>query len=186
MGLFDWLVGGKQKSPGKAPGMIVVLDGLPDVDVSAATKALAAIEPLRLPLKLEVETGKGTWQASAAFDSHDVGIAGFDARVPDAVMEKTVQVSNWTGPGRESLEGHSAHLVLMHGGGHAKLPEEYMALYKLPAVLGGQKLAGVLIQDPGTCPPPNSGENSPWRKCSGSPETPPPSCPGFWELKRKR
>jgi hypothetical protein len=156
MGLFDWLKRGKgtPASPIPAPGMIVLLDGLPSVDVAAANRALSAIEPLRLPLKLEIESGKGVYSGSAAFDSHEIGIAGFDARVPQPVMEKTVEASNWTGEARQSLESHTAHLVLTHGGGSADMREKYIALYKLAAVLGGNQLRGVLIEDAWTSAPP--------------------------------
>jgi hypothetical protein len=154
MGLFDWLKRPKPAGPAPAPGMIVLLDSLPDVDVTAATRELSAIEPLRLPLKLEIESGKGVYSGSAAFDSHEIGIAGFDARVSQPTLEKTVEASNWTGEARQSLESHAAHLVLMHGGGSADMREKYIALYKLAAVLGGTRLRGVLIEDAWTSAPP--------------------------------
>jgi hypothetical protein len=154
MGLFDWLKRSKADPAAPAPGLIVLLEALPTVDVEAVNRELAAIEPLRLPLKLELETGKDTWQGSATFDSHDIAIAGFAARVPDGVLEKTVAVSSWTGPARDSFDSHKSHILLIHGGGSASMAEKYIALYKLAALLGGDKLRGVLIEAAWTCAPP--------------------------------
>ncbi|MCA8915009.1 MAG: DUF4261 domain-containing protein [Planctomycetes bacterium] len=166
MGLFDWLKGSKEApQTGAAPGMIVLLDGMPQFDAQAATKALDAIEELRAPSKIEIENApvggktaegdevEGALHGSAEFDSHSIGIVGFDAPAPGQVMEKTVKVSNWTGEAREQLENHYAHLVLMHAGGGASTLEKYIALYKLAAVLGGGHLRGVVIEDAWTCAP---------------------------------
>ncbi|MCA8936869.1 MAG: DUF4261 domain-containing protein [Planctomycetes bacterium] len=161
MGLFDWLKP-KQKparrEPDKAPGMIVLLDALPDFDNNAIAEALGAIEPLRVAPKIDIEQTSDdddNVQGSADFDSHSIGIVGFDAPAPDAVIEKTIKVSNWTGEGREQLESHKAHLVLMHKGGGADVLEKYIALYKLAGVIGGEHLRGVLLEEAWTCAPPD-------------------------------
>jgi len=151
MALFNWLKRGKPKpAPARAPGMIVLLDALPEIDPAPAARELAAIEPLRVAPRIQFEGKHG----SADFDSHSIAITAVDAPASTAVMDKTVKVSNWTGEGREQLESHAAHLVLTHGGGAAPILEKYIALYKLAAVLGGDHLRGVLIEDAWTCAPP--------------------------------
>ena len=166
MGLFDWLKGSKEKpETGAAPAMLVLLDGMPVIDAAQAAQALGAIEPLRVAPKIEIinapvggrttggEEVEGALHGSAEFDSHSIGIVGFDTPVPAQVLEKTVKVSNWTGEARDQLENHNAHLVLMHSGGGASTLEKYIALYKLAGVLGGSNLCGVLIEDAWTCAP---------------------------------
>ena len=155
MGLFDWLKAKPQpkRDTDKAPGMIVLLDALPEFDCAAAEKALGDIEELRVAPKIEIESGEGTLHGSAEFDSHSIGIVGFNQPAPQGVMEKTVEVSNWRAEGRELLESAKAHLVLMHKGGGADVLEKYIALYKLAAVLGGEHLRGVLIEEAWTCAP---------------------------------
>lgn len=151
MALFDWLKRGKAKpAPGRAPGMIVLLDALPEIDPAQAARELAAIEPLRVAPRVQFEGKHG----SADFDAHSIAITAVDAPAPPAVMDKTVKVSNWTGEGRAALENHAAQLVLTHGGGAAPMLEKYIALYKLAAVLGGDQLRGVLMEDAWTCAPP--------------------------------
>ncbi|MCZ7608379.1 MAG: hypothetical protein M5U25_20525 [Planctomycetota bacterium] len=49
MALFDWLKRGKPKpAPVRAPGLIVLLDALPEFDPARAARELAAVEPLRV------------------------------------------------------------------------------------------------------------------------------------------
>ncbi|MCB9932314.1 MAG: DUF4261 domain-containing protein [Planctomycetes bacterium] len=155
MALFDWLKRGKPKpAPVRAPAMIVLLDALPEIDPAQAARGLAAIEPLRVAPRIELERGDGMLKGLAEFDAHCIGIAGTRAPVPPEVMKTTVEVSSWTGEGRELLESHAARLVLTHHGGGAPILEKYIALYKLAAVLGGEHLRGVLIEDAWTCAPP--------------------------------
>lgn len=150
MALFDWLKRGKAKpAPVRAPGMVVLLDALPEIDPAQAARELAAIEPLRVAPRVQFEGKHG----SADFDSHSIAITAVDAPAPAAVMDKTVKVSTWTGEGREAFENHATQLVLTHGGGAAPMLEKYIALYKLAAVLGGDHLRGVLIEDAWTCAP---------------------------------
>jgi hypothetical protein len=150
MALFDWLKRDKTKpATGRAPGMIVLLDALPEIDPAQAARELAAIEPLRVAPRIEFDGRNG----SADFDAHSIAIVGRDGPAPATVLDKTVKVSNWTGESRQALENHAAHLVLMHGGGAAPMLEKYIALYKLAAVLGGDQLRGVLIEDAWTCAP---------------------------------
>lgn len=155
MGLFDWLK--PQPKPrrdtDKAPGLIVLLDSVPDIDAGAAGKALADIETLRVAPVIDLEIDEGRLHGSADFDSHSIGIVGFDQPAPEPVIEQTIKVSNWTGEAREQLESHKAHLVLMHKGGGADVLEKFIALYKLAAVLGGKQLRGVLIEEAWTCAP---------------------------------
>ncbi len=155
----------KKKPALPAPAMIVLLDRLVPMDAEAAkaaATALAAIEPLRLYPKFDLaaaagtELGKEVEYGHVDFDSHRVRLVGLPAPVPESVLETTVRVSHWPVAQREAMAAHGAHMILWHEGGGASQRERFIALYKLAAVLGGDRLRGVVIEDSWTCAPPEA------------------------------
>jgi len=170
MGFFDRIFGRKSRTarrwPADAgqgadnPGLVVLLDAPPVLDAAAVGRALNGIEPCRGDPKFtsrlidedgpsERQVVYGTFQ----FDGHVVDVIGLDSPVPAAILEKTVGASHWTGAGREAMEKHSAHYVLIHQGGGPSTLERMIALYKLAAALGGAHLAGVLHEAAWSCAP---------------------------------
>lgn len=161
MGLFDWLKP-KQKparrEPDKAPGMIVLLDSIIEPEANDWAERLAAIEPLALEPQFGLSfnpEGNDALTGTAELGSHIVDVSGLRETAPADALEKTISVSAWTGEAREQLESHKAHINLMHQGGGADVLEKYIALYKLAAVIGGERLRGVLLEEAWTCAPPD-------------------------------
>ena len=170
MGFFDRIFGRKSRkirrwtSAANAklqnPAMLVLLDAPPVLDAERAIRDLAAIETLAVvprfsprDLAATSKTAFVAFSGAFEFDSHSIDVAGIDAPVAPEIVDRTVTASHWTGEGREGMEKHRAHVQLTHRGGGANPAEKYIALYKLAAALGGEHLAGVLIDEAWTCAP---------------------------------
>lgn len=168
MGFFDRIFGRKSRPARRwtaatnarlpSPGMIVLLDGPPQVNAAGVINALSKIEPLTVAPKwrdrlAEAATAGGVVYGTIEFDSHRIDVIGLDAPVPAQVVDRTLGASHWSGGGRAGMEAHVAHFVLNHAGGGANPLEKYIALYKVAVALGGANLAGVLIDAAWTCAP---------------------------------
>lgn len=146
----------KRPRPSERPSLAVLLARLPAFEEAALSRALAAIEPLRLYPKFKFDSkpdGDGVMHGHAEFDSHIVRMAGFDVPIPQAVVSKTIDTSAWQGEVREDMKSHRAHLLLFHEGGGRDVPERMIALYKLAAVLGGEDLRGAVHESGWTSVP---------------------------------
>lgn len=170
MGFFDRIFGRKSRTARRwaadagvgadNPGLLVLLNAPPVLDAAAVGRALNRIEPCRGDPKFTSRLAQddqpddrhvvyGTFE----FDGHTVDVIGLDVPVPQPILDKTVAASHWTGAGREAMEKHTAHYVLIHQGGGPSTLERMIALYKLAAALGGPSLAGVLHEAAWSCAP---------------------------------
>lgn len=173
MGFFDRIFGRKSRTAHRwsasaaakleNPGVMLLLSGPRPLDPEAVCRELAAIEPLKLAPRYTSRLADDSKPAPAGaenvfygrfeFDSHVIDVVGLDSPVPQAVLDRTVEASAWTGQGRDSMLAHKAHVVLLHQGGGANALEKHLALFKLAAVLGGDQCAGVLNESAWTCAP---------------------------------
>lgn len=170
MGFFSRMFG--RKSPGKgrwsaahaarleSPGILLLLTGSAPLDGPAVCRALAAIEPLKIPPTFSSRLADdpaappgNVFYGRFEFDSHVIDVVGLDVPVPQAVLDRTVEASAWTGEGRQAMLQHKAHCVLIHQGGGSNPLEKHLALFKLAFALGGDRLAGVLHESAWTCAP---------------------------------
>ncbi|MDC1142259.1 DUF4261 domain-containing protein [Planctomycetota bacterium] len=133
----------KKKVPEPAklpdPGLLVLLESLPALDVEAIRSRVAKAEKLRLLPKIDevvddAENGE-VRLIDVSFDSHEIRVLFVNQPLPERVYKDIVDLSFWPSDVKEPMHAHAAHAVLMHQGGGANPLEKMVALYKLGAAL---------------------------------------------------
>ncbi len=133
----------KIPSPEKLPdpGIIVLLESLPELDFDAIRGRIAKAEKLKLLPNIESMVEKEPepeivlFALKVSFDSHEIQLVIVDQPLPGTVYEDIVNLSMWPDEVKTAMNGHGAHAVLMHNGGGANPFEKLLALYKLAAAL---------------------------------------------------
>lgn len=123
------------------PGIMVLLESLPELDFDAIRGRIAKAEKLKLLPKIEAMVEKEPRQETllsafeVSFDSHEIRLVVIDKPLPEPVYKDIVGLSMWPDEVQSKMNGHGAHAVLMHNGGGANPFEKLLALYKLGAAL---------------------------------------------------
>jgi hypothetical protein len=135
-------------------GIILLFDKLPKLDITKIAGAIAQIEPLKKPVRsnIQVEEG-GILRAFVEFDDHRLQLVGFSARVPAATMEHTIPVSNWKPQDKALLQGHKAHILCYYEGENTNPVERLIALYKTAFAFCKEGVLGILDEDAWNCMP---------------------------------
>lgn len=91
---------------------------------------------------------------TAAFDGHELHVAGQSIPLPREVIDQTVMVSPWPGQIKAAMRQHQAHISLVYGQGSPDPIEQMAALYSLACAFAGEDLLGVVNVNAWTAHPP--------------------------------
>ncbi|MEW9097061.1 MAG: DUF4261 domain-containing protein [Clostridiaceae bacterium] len=147
---------GKDLNLENGPALIMVFDTLPIIDGKNLSKRIEKIEKLNTEVEvtIEKELNNGeTLLSVIEFDDHKIKLVGFNAPLPDDVINYTVDCSYWKPEDKDNIRNHKAHIICYYDGQNLDPSEKYIALYKVIYGFREKGLVGIINEGAWTCQP---------------------------------
>jgi hypothetical protein len=109
-----------------------------ELEPSAVTRSLRTYHPSMGKASCEIDAqtaGNGTPIGLLGWDEHVVRLVGFDAPMPQPVVEKCVQGAHYGADLKAKARVHKSHVILYYAGQESSPLEQYVALAAVAGVL---------------------------------------------------
>lgn len=123
---------------------------LPLIDGFTLAKLIASVDgtPHTENILVNIQVQDGTkLLADLSYDNHSVKIVGGAMRLPNEVISKTIDSTQWTPVVKAKLREHHAQIVLTYTGSNIDPLEKIIVLYKVAYALKTPTLLG-LVNEP--------------------------------------